>query len=239
MGRGGPGKATVRRHGSGRHHTLQNGVDQNMVCGGGRGVSIQGHREVPWVWLLPHPAERSRPEHGEGGGGGGGEWVGRRGVDGPGKATVRCHGSGLRHTLQNGIDQNMVSGWVGAGREGEWGGEGGPGKATMRRHGFGHHHTQQNGVDQNMVWGGGGYPFKAVRRHGSGCCHTLQNGVDQNIVSEWVGGGRGGCLWGPGKATVRRYGSGRHHILQNGVDQNMVSGWVGAGVGAGGGLEGG
>ena len=27
----GPGKATVRRHGSGRRHTLQNGVDQNMV----------------------------------------------------------------------------------------------------------------------------------------------------------------------------------------------------------------
>ncbi|KAK7505066.1 hypothetical protein BaRGS_00003636, partial [Batillaria attramentaria] len=27
----GPGKATVRRHGSGRRHTLQNGVDQNMI----------------------------------------------------------------------------------------------------------------------------------------------------------------------------------------------------------------
>ena len=27
----GPGKPTVRRHGSGRRHTLQNGVDQNMV----------------------------------------------------------------------------------------------------------------------------------------------------------------------------------------------------------------
>lgn len=27
----GPGKATVRRHGSGRRHTLQHGVDQNMV----------------------------------------------------------------------------------------------------------------------------------------------------------------------------------------------------------------
>ncbi|XP_076454981.1 suppressor APC domain-containing protein 2-like [Babylonia areolata] len=26
-----PGKATVRRHGSGRRHTLQNGVDQNMI----------------------------------------------------------------------------------------------------------------------------------------------------------------------------------------------------------------
>lgn len=26
-----PGKASVRRHGSGRRHTLQNGVDHNMV----------------------------------------------------------------------------------------------------------------------------------------------------------------------------------------------------------------
>ena len=80
---------------------------------GARG-SWQGHRVVPWVWLPPHPAEWSRPEHGEWVGGGRGDW---RGVGGPGKTTVRRHGSGRRHTLQNRVNQNMVSEWKG----GEWG----------------------------------------------------------------------------------------------------------------------
>ena len=54
-----------------------------MRLGWGLGVvrgSRQGHREAPRVWSPPHPAEWSRPEHGEwvGGGweGGGVGWGG-------------------------------------------------------------------------------------------------------------------------------------------------------------------